>query len=90
MKKVELVSLVAEKAGLTKRDAAKAIDAVVAAVGVGLDAGERVRVEGLGIFEVVQRAAKVGRNPRTAERVEVPAGKAVRFRAAKGLREGVA
>ena len=90
MTKSELVSLVADKAGLTKRDAARALDAVVAAVGVGLDAGEQVRVDGLGIFEVVPRAAKVGRNPRTGERVDIPAGKAVRFRAARGLRNSVA
>lgn len=90
MTKAELVSLVAEKAGLTKREADKAVDAVVEVVGGTLGAGGRVRVDGLGIFEVVERAAKVGRNPRTGQRVHVPPRKAVRFRASKSLRESVA
>ena len=90
MTKAELVSLVAEKAGLTKREASAAVDAIIEAVGGALGAGERVRVEGLGIFEVAERAAKVGRNPRTGQRVHVPPRKAVRFRSARGLKAGVA
>jgi DNA-binding protein HU-beta len=90
MTKAELVSLVAEKAGLTKREADKAVDAVVEVVGGTLGAGGRVRVDGLGIFEVVQRAAKVGRNPQTGQRIDVPPRKAVRFRPSKSLRESVA
>ena len=90
MTKAELVSLVAERAGLTKREADKAVDAVVEVVGGTLGAGERVRVDGLGIFEVVERAAKVGRNPQTGQRIDVPPRKAVRFRPSKSLRERVA
>ena len=90
MTKAELVSLVAEKAGLTKREADKAVDAVVEVVGGTLGAGGRVRVDGLGIFEVVERAAKVGRNPQTGQRIDVPPRKAVRFRPSKSLRESVA
>ena len=90
MTKAELVSLVAEKAGLTKRDADRAVDAVVEVVGGTLGAGGRVRVDGLGIFEVVERAAKVGRNPQTGQRIDVPPRKAVRFRPSKSLRESVA
>ena len=90
MTKAELVSLVAEKARLTKRDADRAVDAVVEVVGGTLGAGGRVRVDGLGIFEVVERAAKVGRNPQTGQRIDVPPRKAVRFRPSKSLRESVA
>ena len=90
MTKAELVSLVAEKAGLTKREASAAVDAIIEAVGGALGAGERVRVQGLGIFEVVERAAKVGRNPRTGQRMHVPPRKAVRFRPAHSLKAGVA
>ena len=89
MKRAELVSYVAAKAGLTRREAAGAVDAVVAAVGGALAAGGRIRVDGLGIFEVVQRAPRVGRNPRTGERVNVPARRAVRYRPAKSLGDSV-
>lgn len=91
MTRTELVSRVANKAGLTKRAADAVVEEVVVAVAEALrSGGGPVRVHGLGIFEVVQRAAKVGRNPRTGERVDIPAGKAVRFRAARGLRNSVA
>jgi DNA-binding protein HU-beta len=86
----ELVSQVAERAGLTKREAERAVAAVVEAVGEALRSGSEVRLAGLGIFEVVQRAAKVGRNIRTGQRIEVPARRVVRFRAAKPLRDAVA
>ncbi len=90
MTKAELVSQVADKAGLTKREAEKAVEAITEAVNQALVSGGRIQVRGLGIFEVVQRAAKVGRNPRTGQRVTVPARRAVRFRPARSLRASVA
>lgn len=90
MTKVELVAQVADRVGLTKRDAAAAVEAVVAGIGGALGAGEGVRVDGLGIFEVVERAAKVGRNPRTGQSVPIPARRAVRFRPARALKAKVA
>jgi DNA-binding protein HU-beta len=88
--KADLVAQVAEKAGLTKRDASAAVDALVEALSDALRSGARVHIYGFGVFEVVRRAAKVGRNPRTGQRVDVPARRAVRFRASRLLKEAVA
>jgi DNA-binding protein HU-beta len=87
--KAELVSVVADKAGLRKREAEAAVEAITEAVCGALVSGGRIAVRGLGVFEVVQRAAKVGRNPRTGQRVTVPPRKAVRFKPARSLRATV-
>lgn len=90
MNSKELASAVAEKARITKTDAALAVDAVFEAIGQALVAGEEVRVPGFGIFSVKDRAARTGINPATHEKIEIPASKAVAFKAAKNLKEIVA
>ena len=89
MKKVELVEAVAEMAGLTKTDAAKAVDATFAAITKALKKGDRVPVVGFGTFGVAKRAAREGRNPRTGDTVEIPARNAVTFKAGSALKDSV-
>lgn len=90
MTKAEIVSRVAGNAGLTKREADNALDAVVAAITDALGSEGRVRLDGLGVFDVVQRGAKAGRNMLTGARIEVPAHKAVRFRPTPALKAKIA
>jgi len=87
--KNELVSKVAEEAGLTKTDAAKAVDAFVSSVTGALKSGDEVRLVGFGTFSVAQRAATTGRNPRTGEPIKIPARRQPKFKAGKGLQDAV-
>ena len=88
MKKVELVEAVATKAGLTKADAARAVDATFEVITEALAKGDRVPLVGFGTFETRERAARQGRNPRNPEEViEIPASKAPVFKAGKGLKD---
>lgn len=89
MKKSELVELVAEKAGLTKADATRAIDAVFATITESLKKGTKVPVAGFGTFAVSQRAERDGRNPQTGEVVKIPARNAVTFKAGTALKDAV-
>ena len=89
MKKVELVEAVAEKTGLTKADATRATDAVIATVTEALVNGDKVPLVGFGTFAVSERAAREGRNPRTGETVTIPARKAVSFKAGSALKDAV-
>ncbi len=89
MKKVELVEAVAEKAGLTKADATRAIDATFGAITEALKQGDKVTLVGFGTFSVSERAAREGRNPRTGETVTIAARKAVSFKAGSALKETV-
>lgn len=89
MNKAELVAAVAEKSELTKKDAEKAVNAVVASVTEALQKGEKVQVVGFGTFEVRQRAAREGLNPATKEKIHIPATKAPVFKAGKALKESV-
>ena len=77
MKKVELVEAVAEKAGLTKADATRAIDATFEAITDALANGDKVPLVGFGTFSISKRAAREGRNPRTGEPVKIEARNAV-------------
>jgi DNA-binding protein HU-beta len=81
-----LIDDVAQRSGLTKADAKKAVQAVVTALSEHLGSGDRIQISGLGSFEVRERAARQATNPRTREQVAVPASKAVGFRAASALR----
>ena len=81
MKKVELVEAVAEKAGLTKADATRAIDATFEAITEALKQGDKVTLVGFGTFGVSERAEREGRNPRTGAPVQIAARKAVSFKA---------
>ena len=89
MNKTELVASVAEKAGLTKKDSEKAVNAVLAAVTESLQKGEKVQLVGFGTFEVAERAAREGRNPKTGETMPIAASKTPKFKAGKALKDMV-
>ena len=89
MTKTELVEAVAERAGMTKAAAARAVDAVVEAVTSALAEGQKVVITGFGTFEVRQRAARMGRNPQTGEAMHIPATKTPAFKAGKSLKDAV-
>ena len=90
MNKTELVASVAEKAGLTKKDSEKAVNAVLAAVSESLQKGEKVQLVGVGTFEVRERKARKAQNPQTKKEITIPATKVPAFKAGKGLKEVVA
>ncbi len=89
MNKSELIAAVAEKAGLKKTEAEKALAAFVETVSEKLAAGEKVQIVGFGTFEVKDRPARVAHNPMTKEPVEVPASKAPVFKIGKALKDAV-
>ena len=89
MNKNDLVANIAAEAGLTKVDAAKAVDAFVASVTGALKKGEEIRLIGFGTFAVNKRAATTARNPRTGATIKVPAKKMAKFKAGKSLQESV-
>lgn len=89
MTKVELINAIAEKAGLTKKDADAALKAVVDTVTETLKKGEKVQLVGFGTFEVRARGERTGRNPRTKETITIPASKAPAFKAGKALKDAV-
>ena len=90
MNKTELIAAVAEKTGLTKKDAERVVSATFETVTETIKAGEKVSVSGFGIFEVKTREARVGRNPRTKEEIKIPATKLPAFKASKTLKDAVA
>ena len=90
MNKTELIAAVAEKTGLTKKDAERVVNATFETISQNLAAGNKVQVSGFGNFEVKAREARVGRNPRTKETIEIPATKLPAFKAAKALKDAVA
>jgi DNA-binding protein HU-beta len=87
--KSELVDQVADRADLTKQDAARAIEAVIATVEDALRRGSEVTVAGFGKFHVSDRGARMGVNPRTGERIQIPASRVPRFTAGSGLKSAV-
>lgn len=89
MKKVELIEAVAAKAGLTKADAGRALDATIEAITGALVKGDRVPLVGFGTFATSKRAARVGRNPQTGAEVQIPARTAVTFKAGSALKDAV-
>lgn len=89
MNKSELVAAVAAKAELSKKDADAAVSAVLAAVTEALADGDKVAIAGFGSFEVKERAARTGLNPRTKEKIEIPASKVPSFKAGKALKDAV-
>ena len=90
MNKTELISAVAEKADLSKKDAEAAITATVEAITEALTQGEKVQLVGFGSFEVKTRAARVGRNPKTGEEIPIAEAKLPVFKAGKALKDAVA
>ena len=90
MNKTELIAAIAEKAGLSKKDAEKALNATLDAVSDALAAGDKVQLVGFGSFETKKREARMGRNPRTREAIEIPASCIPVFKAGKALKDKVA
>jgi len=90
MNKSELIDAIAEKGGLSKADAGKALDATIASVTEALKAGDTVTLVGFGTFGVKERAARTGRNPQTGATLEIKASKVPNFKAGKGLKDAVA
>ena len=89
MNKTELIAVVAEKAELSKKDAEKAIKAFTDAVSEELVKGGKIQLVGFGTFEVAERAAREGRNPKTGETMKIAACKAPKFKAGKALKDMV-
>ena len=90
MNKTELIAEIAKKSGLSKKDAEKALNATLDTVTETLAAGEKVQLVGFGGFEVKNREARMGRNPKTKEAIEIPASKLPVFKAGKALKDKVA
>lgn len=90
MNKVELVASVAEKAGLSKKDAEKAVNAVLDTVVATVAKADKVQLVGFGTFEVRARAARKGLNPRTKETITIKASKQPVFKAGKAFKDAVA
>lgn len=87
--KAELIEKVATATDLTKKDASKAVDAVLSSIEEALANGEKVQLIGFGTFEVRERAARKGRNPQTNEEIEIPASKVPAFKPGKALKDAV-
>ena len=89
MNKKELVAAIAEKAEISKKDAEKALDAFVASVTDELKEGRKVQLVGFGTFEVSEREAREGRNPRTGETIKIEAVNAPKFKAGSALKDAL-
>ena len=89
MNKNDLVSNVSAATGLSKADAGKAVDGVIDAISNALSGGGEVRLVGFGTFSVANRKASQGRNPRTGERIQIPASRLPKFKAGKALKQSV-
>lgn len=90
MNKTELIAEVANKAGLSRKDAEKALGAVVETITEAVVKGDKVQLVGFGSFEMKQREARTGRNPKTKETIEIPATRVPVFKAGKALKDAVA
>ena len=90
MNKTELAAVVAQKTGLTKKDAERVVNATVETLVESMKKGEKVQISGFGIFEVKTREARVGRNPRTRQAIQIPASRQPVFKASKTLKDSVA
>ncbi len=89
MNKAEFVAAIAEKTELSKKDAERAVKAFTDVVADELKAGGKVQLVGFGTFEVVERAAREGRNPQTGETMKIAASKSPKFKAGKALKDSI-
>ncbi|OUU79864.1 MAG: DNA-binding protein HU [Gammaproteobacteria bacterium TMED78] len=89
MNKAQLIDSVASQANLSKADASRAVDALVSSVSSSLRDGDQVSIVGFGTFTVKHRAARMGRNPRTGETIQIAATNVPGFKAGKALKEAV-
>ncbi|APC96648.1 HU family DNA-binding protein [Pseudofrancisella aestuarii] len=89
MNKTELVSAIAKEADVTKEVAGKVLDATIASISKALKKEDNVTLVGFGTFQVKERSAREGRNPKTGETIKIPASKVPSFKAGKGLKDSV-
>lgn len=89
MNKAELIGSIADKSGLSKAEAGKALDAFVSSVSDALKGGDRISLVGFGSFSVDKRDARTGRNPRTGEEIQISAKNVVKFKPGAGLSDAV-
>lgn len=89
MNKNDLVAAVSTDTGLSKTDSANAVDSMLDSISSALKNGGEVRLVGFGTFSVAHRRASEGRNPRTGERIQIPASKQPKFKAGKALKDAV-
>ena len=89
MNKQELISYTAEKTGLSKKDTELTLNAALETITAALQSNEKVQLVGFGSFEVKERAARIGRNPKTKEAIEIPASKAPAFKPSKALKDSL-
>lgn len=89
MNKNDLINAVAQKAGISKNDSEKAVNAAIETITESLSRGEAVKIVGFGTFDVKNRAARTGRNPKTNEPIVIPASKAPAFKAGKDLKDSI-
>ena len=87
MNKTDLVTEVAERTGLSKKDTDQVLSAALEAITEAMEAGEKVQIAGFGVFDVKERAPRMGRNPRTKEEIQIPASRLPVFKPGKALRE---
>lgn len=87
MNKAELVTAMAAKVGMTKKETEQVLNAFTNVVLEEMQAGGKIQLVGFGTFEVAERAARVGRNPKTNEEIEIPASKAMKFKQGKNVKE---
>ena len=90
MNKTELIAVAAEHAGLTKKDTERVLNAAIDAITLSLAKGEKVQLSGFGTFETKEREARIGRNPRTREAVEIAATRVPTFKPSKALKDIIA
>ena len=89
MNKTDLIAVAAEQSGMSKKDTERVLNAAIDTIVASLAKGERVQISGFGIFETKEREARVGRNPRTKETIEIPATCTPAFKASKALKDAV-
>ena len=90
MNKAELIAAVAEKTGLSKKDSEKAVNAACDTIAANLEVGEKVQLVGFGVFDIKERGARIGRNPKTKESITIAASKVPTFKAGKAFKDAVA
>ena len=90
MNKAELIAAVSEKAGLSKKDSEKAVNATLETITNTLEIGEKIQLVGFGVFDVKVRGSRIGRNPKTKEEIEIPESRVPQFKAGKALKDAIA
>lgn len=89
MNKSQLIDVMAAKAGLTKADAKKALDAFIEATGEALKSGDRIALIGFGSFSITKRSARTGRNPQTGKEISIPAKSIIKFKPGSELADSI-